>query len=91
MKDMINLFNSGLIPEYLKCLAGAISYDPYKIRADVVVKHFIKKTELESNNDVIIVDCQSNVANYLETVLLNHFYSALFTKRCVNSYCNLFQ
>lgn len=46
MKDKINLFSSGLIPEYLKCLAGAItSYNPYKIRADVVLKHFIKKNQ----------------------------------------------
>lgn len=89
IKDIINLYSSELITDYLKCLAGAItSFNPYKIRADIVLKHFVKKTELESSNDVISVDCQSNVASYMETVLLKHFYSALFTKRCVNGYCS---
>jgi hypothetical protein len=86
--DLINMFSSELISMYIKCLAGTtISYDPYKIRADLALKHYFKESLLKLNNDVVIVDCQSNVASFHETVLLNHFYSALFSKRCVNEFC----
>lgn len=86
IREFMATFNKDLIPQYIKNLCDIESTDDdiYLMRAKIASQYF---SPLNEKGNHISYDCQCNITYIFEHILLRYFFSATFTKKCLNTSC----